>query len=81
MLAHDGLDGLGSLVSVVEGNGADVVVQNVRLDDAVQELAANEAHLAVDGGSGATNEVPLLVGVVRQSRVGVLKEGDGNCAY
>lgn len=80
MVAHNGLDGLGSLVGVVEGDGADVVVQHVRLDDAVEELAANKPHLAVDGRRGATDKVPLVVGVVRQGRVGVLQEGDGNCA-
>lgn len=78
MLAHDGLDGLGGLVGVVEGDAADVVVQDVRLDDAVQQLAADEAHLAVNGGGSAADEVPLLAGVVRQGRIGVLQEGDGD---
>lgn len=76
--AHDGLDGLGGLVGVVEGDGADVVVQDVRLDDAVQQVAADEAELAVDGCGGALDKGPLLAGVVGQGRVGVLQEGDGN---
>lgn len=78
VLAHDGLDGLGSLVGVVEGDVADVVVKDVGLDDAVEEMAADESHLAVNGSSGATDKVPLLVGVVRKGRVGVLKESNGN---
>lgn len=78
MLAHNGTDGVGGLVGVVEGNGADVVVQDVGLDDAVEKVSADETHLAVDGGSGATDEVPLVTGIVRQGRIGVLKEGDGN---
>lgn len=77
--AHNRLDGLGGLIGVVEGDGADIVVQDVRLDDTVQQVAADEAKLAVDGRSGALDEGPLLAGVVGQGRVGVLQEGDGNC--
>ena len=78
VLAHDGLDGLGGLISVVEGNGANVVVEDVGLDDAVQDVTADEAHITVDGSSGTTDKVPLVTGVVGQGRVGVLEEGDGN---
>jgi hypothetical protein len=79
VLAHDGLDGLGGLVGVVEGDGGDVVVEDVGLDDAVEDLATNEAELAVNGSGGATSEVPGLAGVVRKGRVGVLEVGDGDC--
>lgn len=75
---HDGLDGLGGLVSVVEGDGRNIVVQDVRLDDTVEEPAADEAELAVDGCGSTLDEGPLLAGVVREGRVGVLEEGDGN---
>lgn len=78
VLAHDGADGIGGLVGVVKGDGGHVVVQDVGLDDAVQQLAADEAHLAVDGGGSASDKVPLLAGVVGEGRVGVLEEGDGN---
>lgn len=78
VLAHDGTDGVAGFVGVVKGNGANVVVEDVRLDDAVQQLAADEAHLAVNGGGGTADVVPLLSSVVRQRRVGVLQEGDGN---
>jgi len=77
--AHDGLDGLGGLVGVVEGDLADVVVQDVGLDDAVEEVAADEAELAIDGGSAAADVVPLLSSVVGERGVGVLEEGDGDC--
>lgn len=77
--AHDRLDGLGGLVGVVEGNGADVVVQNVGLDDTVQQVAADEAKLTVNGCSGALDKGPLFAGVVGQGRVGVLEEGDSDC--
>ena len=76
--AHDGLDGLGGLVGVIEGDGADVVVQDVRLDDAMQQVAANETEFAVDGRGGALDKSPLLTGVVGQGRVSVLQEGDGD---
>lgn len=77
--AHNGLDGLGGLVGVVEGDGADVVVQDVRLDDAVQQVAADEAEFTVDGCSGTLDKGPLLAGVVGQGRVGVLEEGNSDC--
>lgn len=76
--AHHLLDGLGGFVRVVKGNRGNVMVKNMRLDDAVEELATNESKLAVNGGSCATNICPRFRVVMRQSRVGVLKEGDGN---
>ena len=48
------------------------------LDDAVEELAADEAEFAINCCRGATCEVPGLAGVVRERRIGVLKVGDGN---
>lgn len=80
MPAHNGLDGLRSLVSTVEGNAADVVVQNVSLDNAVEQVATDEAKLAVNGCSGTLDEGPFFTGIVRQGRIGVLEEGDGNCS-
>lgn len=78
VVAHDGLDGLSSLVSVVERNGRDVVVEDVGLDDTVEKVATNEAELAVNGGSGSTSEGPGVGIVVRKRGIGVLEEGDGN---
>ena len=78
VLAHDSLDGIAGLVGVVEGDVADIVVQDVSLDDAVEDVAADETKVTVDGGSSATGEVPDLGLVVRKSGVGVLQEGDGN---
>ena len=78
--AHDGPDGLGSLVGVVEGDGGDVVVQDVGLDDAVEELPADEAELAVDGGGRAARVRPGVRLVVRQGRVRVLQERDADWA-
>ena len=78
VLAHDRLDSLGGLVSVIEGDGRDVVVENVGLDDAVKEIAADETELAVDSGSGSASEGPGVGVVVRKRGVGVLEVGDGN---
>jgi hypothetical protein len=79
VLAHNGLDGLGGLIGVVEGDGGDVVVEDVGLDDAVEDLATDEAELAVNGCGGATGEVPGLAAVVGEGWVGVLEVGDGDC--
>lgn len=79
MPAHDLLDGLAGLVGVVERDRRHVVVQHVRLDDAVQELPSDEAEFTVDGGRGAADVVPRLAGVVGKRGVGVLQESDGDC--
>ena len=78
VLTHDGLDGLGSLVGVVKRDGAHVVVKNMGFDDAVEKMAADEAKVTVNGGSGSTDKSPRLWLIVRERRVRVLKEGDGN---
>ena len=79
MRTHDGLDGLGGLVGVVEGDGGDVVVQDMGFHNAVQQLAADEAEFAVDGCGGAAGVGPGGGGVVGEAGVGVLEEGDGDC--
>jgi hypothetical protein len=78
VVAHNALDGLAGLVGVVEGDVADIVVQHVGLDDTVEDVAADEAEVTVDGSGGTTGEVPDLGLVVREGRVGVLQEGDGD---
>lgn len=78
VVAHDALDSLGGLIGVVEGDVADVVVQDVGLDDTVEDMATDEAEVTVDGSGGATDEVPHLGLVVGEGRVGVLKVGDGD---
>ena len=77
--AHNRLDGLGGLVRVVEGDGGDVVVQHVRLDDAVEDVAPDEAEFAVDGCGCAADVGPGFAGVVWEGGVGVLEVGDGDC--
>lgn len=48
------------------------------LDDAVEEVAADEAKVAVDGGEGALDEGPVLGVEVREVRVRVVEVGNGN---
>lgn len=78
VLAHNRTDGVRSLVGVVKGNGRDVVVEDVRLDDAMKKVTADEATLAINGSSSTTDKVPLFGVIVGESRVGVLEKGDGD---
>ena len=75
---HDWLDGLGGFIGVVEGDGADVVVEDMGFDDAVEESAANKAELAVNGCGGATDIVPASGRVVGERGIGVLEVCDRN---
>jgi len=76
--SHDRLDGLGCLISVVEWDCADIVVEDVSFNDAVEKSAADEAKLAINSCGGTTNIVPAFSTVVRKSWVGVLEICDGN---
>lgn len=76
--SHDWLDGLSRLIGVVEWNGRDVVVEDVGLDDTVEEVAANEAELTVDGRSGTSGEGPRIAAVVRKRGISVLEVSDGD---
>jgi len=78
MTAHDLLDGIRSLVCVVERNCADIVVQNVSFNDSVEKLSTDETEFSIDCGRCSSSIRPALAGVVRQGRIGVLKVGDGN---
>lgn len=78
VLTHDALDSVGGLVSVVEGNVANVVVQDVSLDDAVEDVTADEAKVTVNGGGSTASKGPHFRLVVGESGVGVLEEGDGD---
>lgn len=76
---HDRLDGFCGFCGVIERNGADVVVENVSLNDVVEKVGTDGPEVAVDSCSSATSVGPRFVGVVRKRRVGVLKERDGDC--
>ena len=72
MLAHDGFDAFRRFVCVVEWNGADVMVKDMCLDNSVEELSANEAKFAIDGGGSSSGIGPRRWGVVRQRGISVL---------
>jgi hypothetical protein len=76
--AHDWLDSLRSLVGVVEGDGADIVMEHVGFNNAVEESPADETEFAVNSCSSTTNIVPAFTSVVRKSWVSVLEIGDSN---
>lgn len=50
----------------------------MRLDDAVEEVAADEAKVAVDGREGALDEGPVLSVEVGDVGVRVVEVGDGD---
>ena len=79
MSAHDWLDGFGCFVCVIEGNGGNVVVEDVGLNDAVQKLATDETEFAIDGCSSAASIGPGAGFVVGKRRVSVLQVCDGHC--
>jgi hypothetical protein len=76
--SHNRLDRLGRLICVIEWNRADIVMEDVGLDDTMQELAADEAKFAINSGCCTTDIVPAGWGVVRKAGISVLEEGDGN---
>ena len=78
VLAHDRLNGLSCLVSVVKGDGADVVVEDVGLDNSMEELSSDKAEFTVDGCSSATSKVPAVRFIMGEGWVGVLEESDGD---
>lgn len=79
MAAHDGLDGVAGFVGVVERDRADVVVQDVGLDDAVEDVAADEAKVPVNRGRCAARKVPYFRLVVREAGICVLEVGNCHC--
>lgn len=58
MLSHDLLNSLAGLIGVVERDDANVVVEYVRLDNAVHKVAADESELTINGCGSTTGEVP-----------------------
>ena len=75
---HDLLNSFSSLVCVIEGDCANVVVQDVGFDDTVEDVRTNGPEVAVDGCRSTTSEVPGLGTVVRKGWIGVLEESNGD---
>lgn len=54
------------------------MVDNVELNDAVEQVTANEAKLSVDGSKSTLDEGPALGLVMVHLQVGVVQVSDGN---
>lgn len=55
------------------------VVNNVVVDNVVEEVLANEAKVAINGGESALDEGPAVGFEVVDFLVGVVEVGDGDC--
>lgn len=64
---------------MIERDTASVVVQDVEINCAVEEVCADEAEIAIDGRSGAAQEGVGAGGVVGEEGVGVLEVGYYYC--
>lgn len=78
VLAHDGLDGLGGLVGVVEWDGGYEVVKDVSFNDTVEEMTTDEAKLAVDGCGSTARKCPGMSFIVRKGGISVLEVRNGH---
>lgn len=78
VLTKDLLNGFGGNTGIVEWDTGDKVMKNVGFNNIVENKGTNEAKLSVDSGSSTLGKVPLLVVIVRKSRIRVLKVGDEN---
>lgn len=78
MFSHDRLDGFGRFIGVIEWDGGDVMMEDMSLDDAVEEVSSDESKFPIDGRCCSSCEVPGFRLVVRQGWIGVLEIGDGH---
>lgn len=81
VFTEHGLDGLGGLLRMVEGNAAEEMVDHMVVNDLVEEVTANEASCAVNCSEGSFGVSPGFCGVVSNLGVSVLKVCDGNCVF
>jgi hypothetical protein len=65
-------------MGMVERNCADVVMEHVSLDNAMEELTTNKSKFTINCRSGATNIVPRCTSVVGKSWISMLEVGDRN---
>ena len=63
---------------MVKRDGGNEMVKDMGLNDAMHEVAADEAKLTINRGGGSADKRPSLVSVVRKRGIGVLKKGDGH---
>lgn len=78
MLPHDWLDCLSGFVGMVEWNSADIMVQDVGFNDAVEQVSTNKAEFTINCRRGAASEGPSVGRIVWQGRISVLEVGNRN---
>lgn len=54
------------------------MMHDVSVDNAVEDVPANEAEITIDCGQGSSNERPALAVVVREVLVRVVEVGDSD---
>ena len=52
------------------------MVKNMCLNNAVHEVASDDAELPIDGRHRATGEIPRVGFIVRKGGIGMLEEGN-----
>lgn len=72
VLSHDGFDGFSRLASMVERDGGNSMMQNVRFDNIVEEVVPDETKITVDSGRSSTDVVPRFGLVMGQRGIGVV---------
>jgi len=78
MFAHHIFDSLGCFVCMIEWDGADIMMSDMRLNNTMKKMTTDEAKFAIDGGSCATGEAPNLWLIMRESGIGMLKVCDSH---
>lgn len=81
MLAQYWSDGIRGFIGVIPRDGRNEMVEDVRLDNTVHEVTANDAKLTIDGRHSATSEVPRAGLIVGKSGIGMLEEGNPHYPY
>lgn len=76
VLAEELLEAGGGFLSMVEWHLGEQMVGNVGVNDTVKHVVQELAERAVNGAEGSALEVPNVLAVVGQLRVGMLEEGD-----
>lgn len=66
---------------MIDWNLREHVVDDVVFDDTVEDVAADEAKVAVDGGSSSLDESPLVGLVVHSLGMGMVQVGDSHWKY
>ena len=77
MYSHHIFDSARRFFCVVERDSRCVVMEDVILDRAMEDIASDKPKVSIYGRSAAAEERPRFTRIVWQSRVGVLQEGDG----